>query len=169
MTGTWQHGRLLALAGAMVALAACGAPDPAPVAAAPPATPEATAAAAGPSTAMVHTPVGTGAGATHACMIAGEFQLLGQVIRSRDCVQTAGATTEAQLKRVCEGLAQTSAQMGGKAGEITYMEACPAPSQGSCQRLFGQDFDGYYYERSAEDLAGLPASCAQGGGHWKAE
>lgn len=162
-----RHGRLLALAGVMVALAACGAPDPAPVAAAPPATPEATAAAAGPSAAVAHTPAG--AGATHACMIAGEFQLLGQVIRSRDCVQTAGATTEAQLKRVCEGLAQTSAQMGGKAGEITYMEACPAPSQGSCQRLFGQDFDGYYYERSAEDLAGLPASCAQGGGHWKTE
>ncbi|KRG86846.1 hypothetical protein ABB33_02530 [Stenotrophomonas acidaminiphila] len=112
---------------------------------------------------------GSEGGATHACMIAGEFQLFGQVIRSRDCVQTAGAATEAQLKRVCEGLAQTSAQMGGKAGEITYMDACPSPSQGSCRRLFGQDFDGYYYERSADDLAGLPASCAQGGGTWAAD
>lgn len=169
MAGTRRHGRVLALVGAMVVLAACSAPDPAPVAAAPPATPEATTAAAGPSTAVAHAPAGSGAGATRACMIAGEFQLLGQVIRSRDCVQTAGATTEAQLKRACEGLAQTSAQMGGKAGEITYMDACPSPSQGRCRKLFGQDFDGYYYERSAEDLAGLPASCAQGGGRWSAQ
>ncbi len=150
---------VLGLAGAMVVLAACRAPDDAPAT-----TPDAPAAVAEPNTTAIHAPVG--ADATHACMIAGEFHLLGQVIRSRDCVQTAGASTEAELKRLCEGLAHTSAQMGGKAGDITYMDACPSPSQGSCRRLAGQDFDGYYYERSAEDLAGLPASCAQGGGTW---
>lgn len=158
---------VLGLAGAMVVLAACRAPDDAPAATAPSTTPDAPAAVAEPDTTAAHAPVG--ADATHACMIAGEFHLLGQVIRSRDCVQTAGATTEAQLKRVCEGLAQTSAQMGGKAGDITYMDACPSPSQGSCRGLFGQDLDGYYYERSADDLAGLPASCAQGGGTWMAD
>ncbi len=36
-------------------------------------------------------------------MIAGEFPLLGQVIRSRDGVQTAGASTGEELERVCEG------------------------------------------------------------------
>ena len=107
--------------------------------------------------------------APRACMIAGEFHLLGQVIRSRDCVQLAGSSTEAELQRACEGLAQTSAQMGGKAGEITYMEGCPSPSQGSCRGIFGKSFDGYYYERSADDLANLPASCAQGGGTWVAD
>ena len=101
-------------------------------------------------------------------MIAGEFNLLGKTIRSRDCVQPAGASTEAELKKLCEGLASTSAQMGGKAGQVTYMQACPAPSQGRCEGLFGLAFDGYYYERSAEDLAGLPGSCAQGGGRWTA-
>jgi len=158
MAWAWRHGKAWALAGAMSVLAGCGAQDtPAQT------TPADAAATAAPADAA------PGVAATHACMIAGEFSLLGQVIRSRDCVQTAGASTEAQLKRVCEGLAQTSAQMGGKAGEITYMYACPAPAQGSCRRLFGQDFDGFYYERSADDLAGLPASCAQGGGTWKAD
>lgn len=105
---------------------------------------------------------------SQACMIAGEFNVLGKTIRSRDCVQLAGASSEAELKQVCEGLANTSAQMGGKAGQITYMAACPSPSQGSCKRLFGLAFDGYYYQRSAEDLAELPNSCAQGGGSWTA-
>jgi len=101
-------------------------------------------------------------------MIAGEFQLLGQRIRSRDCVQVLDGGREQDLRTLCEGLAQGSAQMGGKAGEVTYMDACPSPSQGSCQGVFGGAFAGYYYERSAEDLASLPASCAHGGGRWVA-
>jgi len=104
---------------------------------------------------------------TKACMIAGEFQLMGQRIRSRDCVQTTAAG-EPDLQRICGSLAQTSAQMGGKAGDLTYLDACPSPSQGSCKGLFGGSFDGYYYERAADDLANLPASCAQGGGSWVA-
>ena len=99
-------------------------------------------------------------------MIAGEFNLMGRTIRSRDCVQTAADTPRGEFEGICNGLAQTSAQMGGKAGQVTYMDACPSPSQGHCKGMFGQRFDGFYYERSAEDLAGLPASCALGGGTW---
>ncbi len=154
----------------VIGLAACTQP----AAPAAPATPEAPAPApeapeAGtepaPNATVVHEAPGQ-APPGHACMIAGEFNVLGKTIRSRDCVQTTGASSEAELKRMCEGLAQTSAQMGGKAGQITYMDACPSPSQGSCKQLFGHPFDGYYYERSAEDLAVLPDSCAQGGGRW---
>ena len=101
-----------------------------------------------------------------ACMIAGEFNLLGTVVRSRDCVQSTGASSHAELTKLCQGLARTSAQMGGQAGTITYLDACPAPAQGRCAGLFGLAFDGYYYERSADNLAGLPASCSQGGGRW---
>jgi len=152
---------------AAVVLAACSAPSEPPETAAPPAAPETPAEVAEPvpDTAVVHAP----ATAPRACMIAGEFHLLGQVIRSRDCMQLAGGSTEAELQRACEGLAQVSAQMGGKAGEITYMQGCPSPSQGSCRGIFGKSFDGYYYERSADDLADLPASCAQGGGTWVAD
>lgn len=167
MAGIRRHGWSLAWVGAMIAVAGCGAPSAPPGAATPVTTSDAPAATVGTNAAVTRTPVG--ADATRACMIEGEFHLLGQVIRSRDCVQMADSATEAQLRRACEGLAQTSAQMGGKAGEITYMNACPLPSQGTCRRLFGQDFDGYYYERSAEDLAGLPASCTQGGGNWTSE
>lgn len=152
-------------------LAACGGSAPAPAAsAAPEAAPEApaTPAPAASEGSVIHKPIAPAAADTHACMIAGEFTLMGKTIRSRDCVQTTAASNETDLKRVCEGLAQTSAQMGGKAGEVTYMDACPSPSQGSCKTLFDGKFDGFYYERTAEDLADLPASCRMGGGTWVA-
>lgn len=153
----------------LLSLAACGGASAPAATAMPEAQPEApaTPAPAVNEGSVVHTPVAPAA-ATHACMIAGEFTLMGKTIRSRDCVQTTAASTEADLQRICGGLAQTSAQMGGKAGEVTYMAACPAPSQGSCKKLFGGKFDGYYYERTPQDLADLPASCTQGGGIWVA-
>ncbi len=164
---TYRHA-VLAMA-CVMGLAACGgtAPAPAettaPVAQAP--------AAAEPTVAedAVAAPVPvTDAATTQACMIAGEFTIMGNTLRSRDCMQTNAASGDGDLKPLCEGLAQTSAQMGGKAGEVTYMAACPSPSQGSCKGLFGGKFDGHYYERSAEDVAGLPASCEMGGGTWVA-
>jgi hypothetical protein len=157
---------MLGMMGVM-ALAACSSPAEPPSRTAQTVAVEATATDAAPAAPeTVHMPAPTTA--PRACMIAGEFKLMGQVIRSRDCMQIAGSSTEAELQRACEGLAQTSAQMGGKAGEITYMDGCPSPAQGSCKNLFGKTFDGFYYERSAEDVAGLPASCALGGGTWVA-
>lgn len=156
----------------MIGVAACTQPA-APVATTSPvvttngAVPPETGTAPAPTQTVVHEATGSAAG-SRACMIAGEFQLLGRTIRSRDCVQRTGATTEAELKRACEGLAQTSAQMGGKAGQVTYLEACPSPAQGQCTNALGPGFDGYYYERSGEDLAALPGSCRQGGGSWSA-
>lgn len=104
--------------------------------------------------------------ATRACMITGAFQVMGQTIRSRDCMQTTREVPEQDLVRACEGLAQTSAQMGGKAGDIAYLDACPLPAQGSCRNLAGKGIDGFYYERSADDLVSLPQSCALSGGTW---
>lgn len=153
----------------VLGLAACTGPAQPPAAEAPgakPVEPTATQAPA-PDSTVVHTPPGA-AKASQACMIAGEFKLMGQTIRSRDCVQADAASSKAELESICNGLAQTSAQMGGKAGEVTYMDACPSPSQGRCSGLFGRKYDGFYYERSAEDLTGLPASCALGGGTWSA-
>ncbi|MCW4455680.1 hypothetical protein OK348_12880 [Flavobacterium sp. MXW15] len=99
-------------------------------------------------------------------MITGAFQVMGQTIRSRDCMQTTREVPEQDLVRACEGLAQTSAQMGGKAGDIAYLDACPLPAQGSCRNLAGKGIDGFYYERSADDLVSLPQSCALSGGTW---
>ncbi|MGV8959921.1 MAG: hypothetical protein ACOH1V_05990 [Stenotrophomonas sp.] len=101
-------------------------------------------------------------------MIAGTIKVLGQEIRSRDCMQVAGATTEKELASACEGLANAFTGMGSEAGEVTYMDGCPSPSQGSCKSLFGGKFDAYYYERPADDLRTLPQSCSAGGGTWKA-
>lgn len=167
MTRTMRCTLVLACA---VGMAACTQPaaSDGPAALGAP-TPEAGAPDAGadptPGTAVTHVAPGPSQQA-RACMIAGEFHLFGKTLRSRDCVQSSGASSDAELKKICEGLAATSAQMGGKAGQVTYMDACPSPSQGRCRQLFGLAFDGYYYERSADDLAGLPDSCTHGGGHW---
>jgi len=109
-----------------------------------------------------------GSGKTRACMIAGEFEILGQRLRSRDCFQAGPDIPEATHRELCESLAQTSAQLGGKAGEITWMDACPSPNQGSCRGIFGQKtMHAFYYERRPDDLATLPDSCRMGGGTWQ--
>lgn len=121
------------------------------------------------STAPDATTVGsTSAAGARACMIAGEFEILGRKIRSRDCLQAGADIPEAAHRELCEGLAQTSAQIGGgKAGSLEYMDACPSPHQGSCRGIFGQaSMHAFYYERTADDLATLPSSCAMGGGTW---
>lgn len=68
--------------------------------------------------------------------------------------------TEPRVRRA----GPTSAQMGGKAVEVIYMDACPSPAQGRGGVLFGKGFDGDCGEHTAADLSGLPASCAQGSG-----
>lgn len=165
------------LAAGALALAACNGSDttagapaadtPAPGAPASDAAPAATPAAAndGPSG-----PSADADGFTRACMIAGEFELMGRTIRSRDCVQADTGLDAATHRQLCEGLAQTSAQLGqGKAGTVEYMARCPTPAQGSCQGLFGQSaVTAFYYERDDDDLAALPDSCRLGGGTWTA-
>lgn len=101
-----------------------------------------------------------------ACMIAGEFNIAGQIIRSRDCVQAAASAPKQQFRAHCEGLAQTSAQLGGEAGQVTYMDACPSPNQGRCSNYLRSGYDAFYYERSTDDLAELPESCSLSGGTW---
>ena len=99
-------------------------------------------------------------------MIAGEFHLMGRVIRSRDCMQAPASVSEAEFESSCTELARTSEAMGGKAGTITYMDECPMPAQGICRNFLGSKRDAYYYERTPDDLATLPQSCVKGGGTW---
>lgn len=104
-----------------------------------------------------------------ACMIAGEFEILGRKLRSRDCLQAGPDIPADAHRQLCEGLAETSAQIGeGKAGTLEYMTRCPTPAQGSCRGIFGQPtLVAFYYERTDDDLATLPASCGMGGGTWE--
>ena len=103
---------------------------------------------------------------TQACMIAGQFEFGGKIIRSRDCTQTSLKISRTAFESYCNELAQTSAQLGGEAGVITYYDKCPYPNQGSCKNFGGSGLDGFYYERTPDDLADLPESCTHGGGTW---
>ena len=102
-------------------------------------------------------------------MIAGEFEILGRKIRSRDCLQAGSDMPADEHRQLCEGLAATSARIGeGQAGSLAYMARCPTPAQGSCRGIFGQPaLVAFYYERTDDDLAALPASCGMGGGSWE--
>ncbi|RMX04880.1 hypothetical protein D8I35_13545 [Corticibacter populi] len=102
-----------------------------------------------------------------ACMIEGTFSILGQTIKSRDCMQADPNENEAAFKASCDQLANTSAGMGGGRGTITYMKQCQKPAQGICKNVLGSQRDAYYYERSAEDLRILPDGCQRGGGQWQ--
>lgn len=122
-----------------------------------------------PAAAEAAQPAAMATAKTRACMIAGEFEIMGQRIRSRDCLQAGADVPEDMHRQMCESLAQGSAQIGtGKAGEVAYMDACPSPNQGSCKGMFGQSsIHAFNYERSSEDLATLPASCQMAGGTWE--
>jgi hypothetical protein len=164
-----QTGKWVGLMVAMVAgLSACSEPEQPALATAPltlaPAPVAEETAATGPAVAADTAT----AGARRACMIAGTITVLGESIRSRDCMQIAGTSTEQDLARACEGLADGLKQAGSAPAEVTYMEACPSPSQGVCRNIFGGRFDGHYYERTADSLEGLPQSCSMGGGTWVA-
>ena len=112
------------------------------------------------------TPSTTNGTKTQACMIAGQFNLAGKGIRSRDCTQTSRDMPRTDFEEYCNMLAQTSAQLGGEAGRITYLDQCPSPNQGSCKNFASSGMDGFYYERTPDDLADLPESCVHGGGTW---
>lgn len=102
-----------------------------------------------------------------ACTIEGTFSVMGQDIYSKDCVELHAEGNVDDLKRLCEGLAQTSAALGGEAGNVTYSEKCPRPAQGACVGLAQQPATAYYYARSDDDLIYLPASCEMMGGNWQ--
>lgn len=159
-----QTGKLAGLMLALVAgLSACSEPEQpvlatAPLTLAPAPVAEETAVAVDTSK----------AGVRRACMIAGTITLLGESVRSRDCMQIAGTSTEQDLIRACEGLADGLKQAGSAPAEVTYMDACPSPSQGVCRNIFGGRFDGHYYERTADSLESLPQGCSMGGGTWVA-
>jgi hypothetical protein len=102
-----------------------------------------------------------------ACTIEGTFSLMGQEIYSKDCIELHAEGKTDDLKRMCDGLAQTSAALGGQAGTVTYSEKCPRPAQGACVGLAQQPATAYYYARSDEDIIHLPASCKMIGGSWQ--
>jgi hypothetical protein len=119
-----------------------------------------------PMALLVMLPLASNA-ADKACLIEGKFSFMGQTIHSKDCVQSDPKESEAAFKGSCEALANMSVQMGGEAGKIDYMEQCPLPAQGICKGMMGTKRDAYYYARSADDLATLPAGCNQFGGSWR--
>lgn len=113
----------------------------------------------------------TALAADRACVIEGNVPVAGKTVAVKDCMEfTAGIPAE-QLKASCNGLAQTSAQLGGKAGKVTFLAQCPRPASGACKGLMGQPLDAYYYNLSPEAVQEKRKACetstaAIKGGTW---
>ena len=99
-------------------------------------------------------------------MLAGGFTFGGKTTEIKDCLQNDGVAA-AQFKETCVGLAEFPVSLGEKAAKITYMSACSKPSQGVCEKLFGQAISGHYYKRDAAALADAKQACIAQGGKWK--
>lgn len=109
--------------------------------------------------------------ADRACMIEGSFTIAGKTSAVKDCMEFTTAVPAEQLKGSCNGLAQMSAQMGGKPGKVTFLPQCPRPASGACKGLLGQPVDAYYYNLSPEALQDKRKGCetssaAIKGGTW---
>lgn len=102
-----------------------------------------------------------------ACTIEGEMTVMGQSIKAKDCMQTSGKQTASKFRSGCESLANMPVALGGKAGKVTYSQACPENPQGTCLNVNGQGVDFYYYQRSAELMDSTRRGCALSGGTWK--
>jgi hypothetical protein len=111
-------------------------------------------------------PSGSG-GPVQACMLTGTIKVLAHSEDVRDCMQSDGKYSVAEFQRACEGLANALVGGGNAPARIDYMPRCPTPAQGSCDNALGTGMKGYYYQRPADNLAALPASCTSSGGNWR--
>lgn len=101
-----------------------------------------------------------------ACLLEGNFVMMGQKIVIKDCMQNNGMP-QVQFVQNCQGASQAAASMGGAPAKITYLAACPTPALGRCDKLMGGPLNGHYYLQDAQALKDTEAGCKAGGGTWK--
>jgi len=103
--------------------------------------------------------------ADKACLLEGSLKIGKQVTEIKDCMQNSGAKKE-QFLEMCKSIAKMGADMGAPP-KVTYLDACPASSQGVCEGVFGAPIHSYDYKRDPKDLADTKASCTAQGGKWR--
>lgn len=101
-----------------------------------------------------------------ACLMEGSFTMGAERTEIKDCLQNNGVP-QAQFVETCNSLAQATAALGGPAAKVTFMAACPAPSQGSCAGFFGRPMTSHYYKRDPKTLPGVKSGCLAQGGKWQ--
>ena len=92
--------------------------------------------------------------------------MMGQKIVIKDSMQN-GGLPQAQFAQNCQGVSQSAAALGGAPAKITYLAACPTPSQGSCEKLLGGPRTGFHHALAAQALKDTEASYKAGGASWK--
>lgn len=99
------------------------------------------------------------------CLIEGSFTFLGATNEVKDCMENKGGLTQSEIKSACEGLANTSAMMGGQAGKVSYMGSCPMQPIAVCDDVPRKGVSSFYYKAAPNRGASeLKSSCAGLGG-----
>lgn len=101
-----------------------------------------------------------------ACQFEGTHKLAGQVIVINDCLENKGVP-QAQFTEMCRGMSEFTMGDTTFKAKLTFLPACPASPQGSCDGLFGQPLKAAYYKRDAGTLEDTRKSCLAQGGKWR--
>jgi len=104
----------------------------------------------------------------NACLLEADFMFGTERVIIKDCIHNKSMPVDA-FKSYCDGLSKAGESLGAPPAKITYMEACPLPSQGSCDVSVHQPMTNYYYKREVDALPELKESCEAWGGVWKSQ
>ena len=105
-----------------------------------------------------------GLAAAGACLLEGNVVLGDKSLPVRDCLENHGVP-ESNFRGLCEQIQKIGQATG--VSKLTYLDACPSGSRGSCSVFFSAPVAGYYYLRTDKDLERTKAACIKQGGVWK--
>lgn len=101
-----------------------------------------------------------------ACVLEGTFQIAGQRMVINDCAENR-AMPKDDFREVCKGMSEFTLAGQTYKAKVTYMAACPAGAQGTCEGMFGGALNASYYKRDARTLEDTRKSCVAQQGRWK--
>lgn len=104
--------------------------------------------------------------AERACVLEGTFQIAGQRVVVNDCAENR-AMPKDDFREVCKGMSEFTLAGQTYKAKVTYVAACPAGAQGTCEGMFGGALNASYYKRDARTLEDTRKSCVAQQGRWK--
>lgn len=101
-----------------------------------------------------------------ACVLEGTFQIAGQRVVINDCAENR-AMPKDDFREVCKGMSEFTLAGQTYKAKVTFVAACPAGAQGTCEGMFGGALNASYYKRDARTLEDTRKSCVAQQGRWK--
>lgn len=101
-----------------------------------------------------------------ACLLDGNFKIGGQQVIISDCAENR-TMPKHEFREVCAGMSEFTLAGETYRAKVTFLTACPATPQGTCEGMFGGSMNAHYYKRDAKTLAETRKACLAQQGRWK--